>query len=94
MNEQELAIVQRYNHDKDLTHQSEMNALIEAEEMNLIAILKPRIYIEGNQWCVLYGEDNISGVCGYGDTPRKAVFEFNKAWDISLKKLSLNKKTQ
>lgn len=87
MTEQELAIVQRYNHDKDLTHQSEMNALIEAEEMNLVSILKPKIFIDGNKWCVLYGENIQDGICGFGDTPRKAVYDFNKAWDVSLNAL-------
>jgi len=84
MTEQELAIIQRYNHDKDLTHQSEMNALIEAEEMNLVSVLKPKIFIDGNKWCVLYGENAQDGVCGFGDTPRKAIYDFNKAWDVSL----------
>lgn len=87
MTEQELAIVQRYNHDKDLTHQSEMNTLIEAEEMNLVSILKPKIFIDGNKWCVLYGENIQDGICGFGDTPRKAVYDFNKAWDVSLNAL-------
>lgn len=87
MTEQELAIVQRYNHDKDYTHQSEMNALIEAEEMNLVSILKPKIFIDGNKWCLLYGENIQDGICGFGDTPRKAVYDFNKAWDISLNAL-------
>ena len=87
MTEQELAIVQRYNNDKDYTHQSEMNALIEAEEMNLVSILKPKIFIDGNKWCVLYGENIQDGICGFGDTPRKAVYDFNKAWDISLNAL-------
>jgi hypothetical protein len=81
MTEQELAIVQRYNWDKDLTHQSQMNALIEAEEMNLVSILKPKIFICGNQWCVLYGENLQDGIAGFGETPRKAVYDFNKSWD-------------
>lgn len=84
MNEEKLAIVQRYNHDKNLTHQSEMNALIEAEEMNLIRILKPKIFIDGNQWCVLYGNNIQDGICGFGETPRKAVYDFNKAWDRGI----------
>lgn len=84
MTEQELAIVQRYNHDKDYTHQSEMNALVEAEEMNLVAILKPKIFRDGDQWCVLYGETVQEGVCGFGDTPRKAIFDFNKSFDTPI----------
>lgn len=62
-----------------------MNALVEAEEMNLVAILKPKIYKDGDQWCVLYGENLQEGVCGFGDTPRKAIFDFNKAFDTPIK---------
>ena len=87
MTEQELAIVRRFNWDKDLTHQSEMNALIEAEEMNLVKLLNPKIFIDGKKWCVLYGENIQDGICGFGDTPRLAVYDFNKAWDFSLNAL-------
>lgn len=69
----------------DLTEQSRLNAAIEVEEMTLVATLKPRISIDGNQWCVLYGENLQDGVAGFGDTPRLAVYDFNKAWDKSLK---------
>lgn len=65
----------------DLTEEALHNAAIESAEMNLIALLKPRIFIDGNQWCVLYGENLQDGVCGFGDTPRLAVYDFNKAWD-------------
>ena len=65
--------------------QSRLSAAIEAEEMNLFAMLKPKIFIDGSQWCVLYGEDIQSGIAGFGDTPRLAVYDFNKQWDRVLK---------
>jgi len=65
--------------------QSRLNAAIEAEEMNLFAMLKPKIFMDGSQWCVLYGEDIQSGIAGFGDTPRLAVYAFNKQWDSVLK---------
>jgi len=61
--------------------QSRLNVAIEAEEMNLFSMLKPKIYKDGNQWCVLYGEDLQSGIAGFGDTPRMAIYDFNKQWD-------------
>lgn len=64
----------------ELTDQAKHKAAIEAEEMNLVALLKPRIFIDGNQWCVLYGENLQDGVCGFGDTPMLAVYAFNRAW--------------
>lgn len=65
----------------ELTEQALHNAAIESSEMVLIAMLNPRIFIDGNQWCVLYGENPQDGVCGFGDSPRLAVYAFNKAWD-------------
>lgn len=52
----------------------------EASDFNLIGILKPEIKIDGNQWCVLYGENLQDGVVGYGKSPHLAVLDFNKAW--------------
>jgi len=69
---------------KIMQHQSIMNALIEQEEMNLVRTLNPKIFIDGNKWCVLYGENVQDGICGFGHTPRKAIYDFNKAFNESL----------
>lgn len=63
-----------------LTNQSKHNAAIESEEMNLVALLRPRVFLDGNKWCVLYGENIMDGVAGFGDSPILAVYDFNKAW--------------
>ena len=64
--------------------ESRLNAAVEAEEMNLFSILKPKIFVDGGQWCVLFGDNLQDGIAGFGDTPRKAVWAFNKAWDAPL----------
>jgi hypothetical protein len=66
-----------------LTAEAKHSAAIEAQEMNLVATLRPRIFIDGNMWCVLFGEDLQNGIAGFGETPRLAVYDFNKAWDKS-----------
>lgn len=71
-------------HDKKHTHQSEMSKLVETEEFNLLSILRPRIYIDGNKWCVLYGTNIQDGICGFGYTPKDAVYDFNKSWNKNL----------
>lgn len=63
-----------------LIQQSRHNAAIEAEEMNLVALLRPRVFLDGNKWCVLYGENLQDGVAGFGDSPILAVYDFSKAW--------------
>lgn len=59
-------------------------AAIEAAEYNLVVTLKPEIKIDGNQWCVLFGENLQDGVAGFGDTPYLAVLAFNKAWHVPI----------
>lgn len=59
--------------------------VVEAAEYNLVALLKPSISIDGNQWCVLYGDNLQDGVAGFGDTPYLAVLDFSKAWNRPLK---------
>lgn len=68
------------------TADSRLRSAIEAEEFNLVALLKPQIFIDGNQWCVLYGENLQDGVAGFGDSPILAVYDFNKAWREKLQK--------
>ena len=43
-------------------------------------LLKPKLSIDGNQWCALYGENLQDGVAGFGDTPEAAFADFDKAW--------------
>ena len=67
-----------------LIMQSKHNAAIEAEEMNLFAILRPRTLIDGNKWCVLLGENIQEGVAGFGFSLREAIRDFNKQFDLRL----------
>ena len=52
------------------------------------SIYSPRLYPDGDQWCALLGEDIQSGVCGFGDTPERAMAAFDVAWETSLKEPS------
>lgn len=54
--------------------------VVQIAEYNLVALLRPSISIDGNQWCVLYGENLQDGVAGFGDTAFEAVLAFNKEW--------------
>ena len=67
-----------------LAAEARHNAAIEAQEFALIATLRPRIFIDGDRWCVLYGDDVQEGVAGFGGTAREAVYAFNNAWDQRL----------
>jgi len=47
-------------------------------------VFKPRLSIDGNQWCALYGSDLQSGVAAFGTSPAKAMYNFDIAWNTSL----------
>ena len=40
--------------------------------------IKP--YPDGNEWCALYGENIMTGVYGFGDSPDEAMLAFDKEW--------------
>ena len=48
-------------------------------------VWKPRLFIDGDQWCALFGEDIQNGVAGFGDSPANAMWDFDKEW---VKKLT------
>jgi hypothetical protein len=43
-----------------------------------------KISIDGNQWCVLYGENLQDGVAGFGDSPDAASRDFDTSWHTKL----------
>lgn len=43
-------------------------------------LFRPKLYSDGNQWCALYGENLQNGVSGFGDTPAKAMTQFDIQW--------------
>lgn len=42
--------------------------------------LRPQLFIDGNVWCALYGENIQSGVAAFGDTPEHAAKQFDLQW--------------
>lgn len=43
-------------------------------------IYKPRLFIDGNEWCALLGENIQDGVAGFGKSPSESMYAFDKAW--------------
>ena len=44
------------------------------------AVMRPKVFKDGNAWCALYGDDLQIGVAGFGDSPAAACAAFDKAW--------------
>lgn len=72
-------------HNEIYRHESDMNYHFMKEEYGLFALLRPKIYQDGNQWCVLYGENIQDGVCGFGSSPYKAILDFNLSFNEEIK---------
>lgn len=48
------------------------------------AVYRPRIAIDGNMWCALYGDNIQEGVAGFGESPAKAMADFDKNWTAAI----------
>lgn len=51
------------------------------------AVYRPRLTIDGNQWCALYGDNLHEGVAGFGDSPGSAMYDFDRQWEKRLQKV-------
>lgn len=44
------------------------------------AVYRPRLFVDGVSYCALYGENLQDGCVGFGETPDKAMWDFDKNW--------------
>jgi hypothetical protein len=80
MNEQDYWM-NRANQDtvnNNLITEAQMNYWAMKQDMVIVESLKPRLLIDGNQWCCMYGDNLQDGVAGFGDSPHAAIMAFNK----------------
>ncbi len=54
------------------------------EQQRPSVLLKPKMSIDGNQWCALYGDNLQDGVAGFGDSPDKAMLDLDKNYRTDL----------
>ena len=57
------------------------------------AVYRPRLFMDGDQWCALYGDNLQDGVAGFGKTPADAMHDFNKNWNSKLPEVKHANKT-
>lgn len=48
------------------------------------AVFRPRLSLDGNRWCALYGDNLQDGVAGFGASPEEAMLDFNANWSKQL----------
>jgi hypothetical protein len=44
-------------------------------------LFRPKLSLDGNKWCALYGENLQDGVAGFGKSPKEAYANFDKEWE-------------
>lgn len=58
-------------------HEEKLNLLIEEQNLVIVKTYNLVPYKDGDKWCVLLGKNLQEGICGFGDTPYKAILDFN-----------------
>lgn len=75
-------------HTANLSHYAEMAAensrMVMAEYARPSVLFKPKVFIDGNSWCALYGENLHDGVAGFGCSPDEAMLDFDLNWSTKL----------
>ena len=79
-------MIERNHHDNEASSINSQTVQ-EQSEFNLFAMLKPELIKDGNQWCVLYGENLQVGIAGFGNSPHLAIMAFNTQWYKSIRKV-------
>lgn len=62
---------------KDYHDGLEAAIIIERAELNLVALLQPKLTVDGDQYCYLHGENLQDGVAGFGKSPWSAACDFS-----------------
>lgn len=71
-------------HYETILYQERSYAIALEAEYARFAKLKPRLFRDGDQWCVLFGNDLMTGIAGFGDTPHEAVIMWDKQWTTKI----------
>ena len=81
--------VEKAIRDANIEHyvQLAFTGLAEAAQISInpSVLYRPKLSVDGDQWCALYGDDLQSGVAGFGNSPATAMQDFDKSWYAELK---------
>ena len=74
------------NYEETMCHEGIMYYQLKRDwEFSPQVLYKPKLFIDGNQWCALYGDNIQGGVAGFGSSPFYAMKDFDSNW---IKELS------
>jgi len=61
-----------------------LDIITETFQISRFDDLQPKIFRDGNEWCVLLGEDIIGGISGFGKTIKLAIQDWNLDLDKKI----------
>ena len=76
----------------EIQHSNELDIQFAQQDYLLFSMLKPKIYPDGDVWCVLLGDNIQDGICGFGASPYLAIRDFNASFNKNLKGQTVNNK--
>jgi hypothetical protein len=86
LNEDDSSVLMNaINHYESLQHQAKLDYALTKSQLVFIETFNLKPYIDGNQWCILLGENVQEGIFGCGDSPVSAIINFNNQMYKSLK---------
>lgn len=71
-------LIESVSHSAEMASAAIQNAAAYYERPSFI--LRPKVYPDGNKWCALYGDNLQEGIAGFGDSPAKALYDFDRAF--------------
>lgn len=57
---------------------------VAAEQCTPSVLYRPTLSVDGDKWCALYGDNLQDGVAGFGDSPVRAMMNFDQNWLAKL----------
>lgn len=58
--------------------------VVQEEHTRPSVLFRPALSIDGNMWSALYGANLQDGVAGFGESPDKAMRDFDKNWQAAI----------
>ncbi len=61
-------------------HMMQAISIIQDEKTRPSVLFRPKVFVDGDEWCALYGDNIQEGVAAFGTTPDEATRRFDAEW--------------
>jgi len=68
-----------FSYESEIIKNEFINVTYEMQRPSVL--FKPKLSLDGNMWCALYGDDLQCGVAGFGKSPDEAMRNFDIEWN-------------